>query len=424
LDLFYLNSKLQLTLEDLFLWCSQTMMDDLPDVLVQQVLSLVDVPELCRFRTVCKRWNSLICMPEFGTLHAQNANMNARFIIGHRRYDNGVEWSVFDLIERRWYKWMGEVVDTSANPLTADGGLVLCSTPTLGELTIFNPMAKTREVLPLPPFQPYWKRKPYSGRSNCDGTNLVVDSISNSYKIFLLRAPPSRVEDPILCVYESTTNQWRSSRTYPPVRQVEGGFAYPTTSIIFQGLLYVLTPFYSGQTRGYRFGPQDHPIKYFLFCYNFVEDSWENTGVDFPNWLDHTLVKIELVAGGDRLFVVSGDNLALEESDNSVRLEGPLSVTEILLADRKLNTVSHWAQPVFGLGAGSSKLKPFGSRHSVYRYNQAFGFSNSIMLTYDWLVFSIVYNLVTCLWELFPVDPNVWLFGNVMPLRLPSASPR
>jgi hypothetical protein len=416
-----LKCKLQLPLGDLFLWRSQTMMDDLPDVLVQQVLSLVDVADLCRFRTVCKRWNSLICMPEFGTLHAQNGNMIARFIIGRRRYDNGVEWSVFDLNERRWYTRMGEVVDTSANPLTADGGLVLCSTPTLAEITIFNPMAKTREVLPLPPFQPYWKRNPYSGRSICDGANLVVDSISNTYKIFLLRPSPCMVEDPILCVYESTTNQWRSSRTYPPVRGVEGGFPYQTASIIFHGLLYVLTPFYSGRTRGYRFGPQDHPIKYFLFSYNFVEDSWENTGVDFPNWSD-TLVKIELVVSGDRLFVVRGDDLALEASDNSIKLEYPLSGAEILLADRKLNTMSHWAQTVFGLEAGIWRPRRFGSTR--WAYNKAFGFSNSIMLTYDWLGFYLVYNLVACWWELFPIEPSVWLFGNVMPLRLPSATLR
>jgi hypothetical protein len=173
----------------------------------------------------------------------------------------GVKWSVFDLNERRWYKWRGKVVDTFGNPLAADGGLVLCSSPTLAgsttasEMIIFDPMAKTRDVLPLPPIQPYWKKNPYCGQ-----VNLVVDSISNTYKIFLLRAPPSRVEDPILCVYDSSTNQWRSSRTYPPVPQVRGGFAYH--SIIFQGLLYVLTPFYSGQTRGDRFKPQ---MKYFLF---------------------------------------------------------------------------------------------------------------------------------------------------------------
>jgi hypothetical protein len=100
--------------------------------------------------------------------------------------------------------------------------------------------------------------------------------------------------------------------------------------------------------------------------------------------------------------------LALEERDNSIslRLNFPLRVTEILLADRKLNTVSHWAQPVFGLEAGISRLKPFGSRHSVYRYNQAFGFSNSIMLTYDWLGFLIVYNLATCLWGALSRQPN------------------
>jgi hypothetical protein len=255
--------------------------------------------------------------------------MNARFIIGRRRYDNGLECSVFDVNERRWYKWMGEVVDTFATPLVADGGLILCSTPTLAdsEMIIFNPMAKTREVLPLSPFQSFWWDDVY----NCDGVNLVVDSMSNTYKIFLLHLSECSFEDPMLCVFESSANQWRSSRTYPPVRRVEGGFEYETASIIFQGLLYVLTPFYSGQTRGYRFGPQDHPIKYFLFSYNFVEDSWENTGVDFPNWSDTQ----DLVVSGDRLFLVGRDELVLEESDNSFRLRNPLSVTEVLLAGKK-----------------------------------------------------------------------------------------
>ena len=217
-----MNSKLKFTLEDLFLWCTQTMMDDLPDVLVQQVLSLVAVPDLYRFCTVCKRWNSLICMPEFGILYAQNVNMNARFITGHC-FDGGVKWGVFDLNERRWYTWMAEVVDTFADPLAADGGLVLCSSLTLvgsttaSKIIIFNPMAKMREVLPFPPLQFVWWQHHHCAR-------FICDTISNSYKIFLLcPGPLSRFEDPLLCVYESTTNQWRSSRTYPPVRQVQGG---------------------------------------------------------------------------------------------------------------------------------------------------------------------------------------------------------
>jgi hypothetical protein len=34
----------------------------------------------------------------------------------------------------------------------------------------------------------------------------------------------------------------------------------------------------------------------------------------------------------------------------------------------------------------------------------------------------MVYRLETHLWELFPTDPNVQLYENVMPLRLPCAS--
>lgn len=45
----------------------------LPKDVVERVLSFLSVPVLCRFRTVCKRWNSLIRDPKFGYLCDQHA---------------------------------------------------------------------------------------------------------------------------------------------------------------------------------------------------------------------------------------------------------------------------------------------------------------------------------------------------------------
>lgn len=386
---------------------------------------------------VCKKWKSLVSMPEFGTVCAQNAIGDARFIIG-RCYHDGVTvfrevagWCVFDLNGRRWYKWIEEVDNTFANdqPLATDGGFVLCCSSTMAgstaasEIAISDPIAKTREVLPFPPFQFNWRKNGSGSHFICGGANLVVDRISNAYKIFLLCPSPSTFEEPIMCVFESTTKQWRSSSTFPPVRRLDGGFAPQTHSVIFQGLLYVLSPCVDGYTSGYTFGTRDYPIKYWLFSYNFLEDSWKDTGVDFPNWSGN--IRMELVVSGNHLFVVSGEDLTVEVSGSSVRMKNPLSVTEISLAERTVNTVSHLTNPLFdtrGLEVEISRLKPFGSRYRHFSFNQAFGFSNSIMFTYDFLGFSILYNLVICSWQLFPIDPNVQLYGNVMRLRLPSSS--
>lgn len=45
----------------------------LPLEIVERTLLFLPVPVLCRFRTVCKSWNSLICKPAFGALNVQHA---------------------------------------------------------------------------------------------------------------------------------------------------------------------------------------------------------------------------------------------------------------------------------------------------------------------------------------------------------------
>jgi hypothetical protein len=41
---------------------------ELPSELLEQVLPFLTVPDLCRYRSACKRWNSLICVVSASTL--------------------------------------------------------------------------------------------------------------------------------------------------------------------------------------------------------------------------------------------------------------------------------------------------------------------------------------------------------------------
>lgn len=58
----------------------------LPSELLERVLPFVPVPELCRFRSVCKGWNSLICTPEFGTQCMESGSDGAYFVVKLRLY--------------------------------------------------------------------------------------------------------------------------------------------------------------------------------------------------------------------------------------------------------------------------------------------------------------------------------------------------
>ncbi|XP_024362164.1 uncharacterized protein [Physcomitrium patens] len=431
----------------------------LSDMLVQQVLSLCATLDLCRFRAVCKRWNSLICAPECGKfLCFRNANEDARYIIGrcfHQHFETSltdidgstlkyikvVGWKIFDLNDRRWYTWKGPLLSTYSNdhplvsdedlivlcgtttmaaandhPLASDEGLVVCcsvlaGTATISEIVITNPIVMTKMVLPMPVA---WNNLYLSSFL----VNLAVDSISQAYKIFLI----NRYEDPFMCVFASTTNQWRISSN-PPVLRLHDGAGAQAHSVIFQGQLYVLFKTYRvpGSNEGW-------PFKFWLHRYTFLEDFWTDCGVDFPEWPDNGIDRKELVVSRNRLFVVSGHTLHLETREGSIRMLDPLSVFEILLADGTFITESHLAEPSFD----AQELEVDGPTDEFFDaklgeqvavrsfvFNQAFGFGNSIMLTYRWLGFSIVYNVETRLWELLPTDPTVELYGNVMPLRPP-----
>nr|PNR51281.1 hypothetical protein PHYPA_010467 [Physcomitrium patens] len=376
----------------------------LPTALVDLLLSHVSVPEFCRFRTVCPRWNSTLCTPEFGDLCAENGNKDHRSIMGQcflRKIRDSlvsreiVGWSILDLNDRRWYTWKDE---QHKHPLATDGGFVLWSNYV--EMTIFNPISRSSQVLPDPPCSDF---------NNSIIAKLIVDSVSCTFKVFLIH----RREKPEVCMFESATNQWRNSSAMPLTRtnvRLKAGVGVQAHSVVFQGLLYISTTTVHIDDN---LSLQEHsPIKYWLFSYNFLEDSWADTHVDFPKCSGN--VKKDLVVSGARLFLMSGDTLFPEASQGCLRMKEPLSVTEIELADGSLETVSLLSNPVFDAQELEANRRSFD-------FNHAYGFDNSMMLTYRGLGFSIMYELVTGFWELRPPDQTVPVFGNAMPLRQPCA---
>ncbi|CAM6087405.1 unnamed protein product [Calypogeia fissa] len=158
---------------------------ELPADLLERVLSFLPVPDLCRLRSVCKRWSSLICTPEFGKICVQNAskgpNVGSCLVVKpsldlSRSYSAGIPcWSIFDLDAKRWYHIVHELPPGNdfADVRGMDGGQD-CQT-----LIVANVIDGAFKVLPRPPLR--------SGhRIDYLNLTLVVDSISNTYKVFLV----------------------------------------------------------------------------------------------------------------------------------------------------------------------------------------------------------------------------------------------
>lgn len=300
--------------------CLQSMRDgswnQLPAELLERVLSIVPVPDLCRLRSVCKMWNSLICSPAFGKKFvSKGANTGAFFVVNlHVRCRTAPiplinRLSMFDLNAKRWYNFEHELPAGLDYDVPAmDGGLVckfvasltaeqhqqsiqqsirmrhsvIC--PVLHTFIIFNLCGGTFKALPAPPLL----------HIHVPSMNLRLfdDSVSNTFKIFLLNPrtyvgePPG---EPWMCVYESSANQWRILSS-PPIGP--NPLAVHVRSVLFQGLLYVLVYSLAGSINR-------------LYSFNYPEDAWEDTRVQFQQDKVLFCECSDLVVSDNRLFLMT-----------------------------------------------------------------------------------------------------------------------
>lgn len=341
---------------------------------VQRVLSFLPVPDLCRYRIVCKRWNLLISTPEFGAMCAKNAaRRDASFIMiryerickspvssdddddrvlyegdeGTAKFKKYLEEKTpagccfLDLNTQRWHIVEDDDQKHSLKLYSSivgmDGGLFCQYSFTRCEgnsVMVYNPIGKTLKSCPP-------SRDHITSHYYIPELLLHVDSTSPSFKIFLitqnfddsefLAHPQTREEhrlhllnDPLVRVYDSTTSQWKGLKNPSCIKEAVSDVC----SVIFRGHLYVLV---GGD--GYR------P----LWRYNFLEDSWENLAVQMPS---RTIIP-QLVVCDNRLFVVYwlAHKFQLSFNSGGVSRECRLEVSEIKVADSTHNILFRMANP-------------------------------------------------------------------------------
>ncbi|KAG0598458.1 hypothetical protein M758_12G075400 [Ceratodon purpureus] len=429
----------------------------LPVEILEQVLSLLPIPDLCRCCAVCKGWNSLISTSQFASRCLQNhaakegqSYVVARWIAeldldadpspaaldlepesyGRRGY---LGWSILDVEAKRWYRLNHhEHVDgfeclSMQGCMAADRGLVCEYTGGfLGGpcVRISNPLTNHGiRILPAPP-------KCLEADPRDVLMNFVVDNIdSSSFKVFFIRTGfttnrycyPGGVVEPFMYVYDSGTELWRSSSNPNSLLDKEGFVGYLGSTVMFQGRLYVL------------FSSSGH-YEYCLFSYDILEDVWEDTGIHIrssANYRVPTLSQVQLLVSDDRLFLVYWGSL-----NRFPDACCGLHIDEVLLADADIQEVFQMTPEVL--------LVVFHLAAAQESKFQAFGFQKSVILMSEETGVSLLYDLESALWSQLPaslMDPlpdgyELWFgdpvnrpqrrtayqlwSGKVMSLRLPS----
>jgi hypothetical protein len=375
----------------------------LPCALVERILSFLSVPALFKSGIVCKSWNSLICSPEFGASCAEHARQEAQFIVVREKKG----WSLLDLGARRWYSVQRDEEAVFGSSITVgalamDGGLVcqfLCGPRSRSAaVVVTNPIAKTSTRLPL--------CTAIAG-SNRPVVDMVVDTIAHSYKVFLI---PNGATEPLMVIYESATNQWRNStaRRTPPI-----GFPFRATcSVFLDGFLYVLV---SPSTR--------LVTQYdFLWRYNHVEDTWNNTRVNLRHL--ESFHCPQLIVSDDRLFLASWVQKPPDVSDARLSYETwPWAndswwyeISEVDLGGRACSKVFEMSEA--GLREVLEVPKAVNRKFSPDQL-RAFGCCRSIVLLCMSTGMSIVYDLSTSLWETLPVKPLRKSKNRTLPAHQP-----
>lgn len=411
----------------------------LGEELQERMVSFLAVPDLCRLRAVCKRWDGLISTPEFPTLCLQNANKKGPgYIVGRLVKTSDFEnatffgWAVLDLEDLRWYMIEREVTRVHVDQgrgskftghVASDGGLVVEFLPYVAAydgavITIYNPLMEEK-IMQLPNLPNHFKLL-----CSCAILSVVVDCAHDTFKVFFVdfgdydsdQENDSDSDDEIssgmtMPIFDSTTCEWRISTARLPWRGTLDGKTLKRhcCSVKFQGLLYVVFTFLVYPT-----GPKDPVTSYWLCSYNIEKDLWEDTGVRIQDMMVYNSPP-QLVVCDDRIFLLSQ---SIETSGSPRHL--PVVLEEILLAKRDHSFVFETTRKLVEETSGVPEED----------YMRASGYSKSLIFTSRTSV--VEYNLVDNSWHRLPPNPfpnpvqslyqgniDIW-YGETMNLRLPN----
>lgn len=301
----------------------------MPSELIERVLSLLPVPVLCRFRSVCKTWRQLFRTPSFLDLCDRNGTPKEYLFLARclSDPDDGLVCSIdeamtfLDIEAGRWYWIKSEhwrhysfalPHESSETRLLAMDESLVCEFTALPDdpnkgyaIFISDPIAKTAAV-ELPPVPSYRYSRETSGLPT--SMTIDVDKVAYTFKVFLNC-------DLRWYVYESSIGVWRDLGTIPDFQHAE--VKKSSTPTIFHGILYTIAWLPSAS-------------KFVVFSYNLQTDEWRALpGLRIPShYYDPQLLVV-----GNRLFAVSCVSSNVPNSE--------FEVMEVLVGKNEARVVVH-----------------------------------------------------------------------------------
>lgn len=299
---------------------------DLPAQILEKVLTFLPMASLCRFRTVSKKWNTLMSHPDFASRHARASSPEDYVLITvrvDRPFKSVGGWEVLDVANNRFFTLSDNFLTKYVKQegivpmhvpyrdlnrrviLAADGGLFClsyCFNHEISVLLVCNPVLKTPKQLP---HLPGWAE-------NYTRVVMSTNRISMEYEIFVFNHDDDHYQPYAIDIYESKTGRWRAAiPTVPPRRKT--GRSWYCVSIFVK-----LNGFY----KVFRHDDQLQPR---IVFYDKVTGVASELGFALPCDADDN---VELVVSKDRLFCVIMRGIITSEVRS-------VKISEVILARKE-----------------------------------------------------------------------------------------
>ncbi|BBN07860.1 hypothetical protein MPTK1_4g06840 [Marchantia polymorpha subsp. ruderalis] len=220
---------------------------NLPEDLVDRVLACLSLPTFYRFRTVCKRWNSLITSPSFLQCWSEMAT-ECPWLLMIKRRDNRL-CPAYDSLLSKWHAVSLNFLPLQATEVVATcEGLLCLRAEVSGSLFVCNPLTKRWRELPT-----------MLMKNQARGiVGMTVNKATKCYKI-IVAGSNSDLYDRKTEVYDSATDSWKRSGDLPARTDLRPEYA------VCLGSMYFTT---------------SEPFS--LLAFNIAEDVWRKVEVPMP----------------------------------------------------------------------------------------------------------------------------------------------
>lgn len=214
----------------------------LPEQVMERILAFLPLPSFFRFRSVCKRWNSLMYSSRFLEICSQIGGTTTTrpwfLMLKEPAITLTSEGWLYNPCARKWSKLPLTFLPPGARVVaTADGILccsiysetrVMASRSSCKKLLVCNPLTKTCIELPSTLKERF-----------VPTVGIVVNPETNSYKVMVAgddMISPFAVKNLTTEVYDSRTNRWRMAATaLPRLCNLESG-----KTVFVQGTFYCM----------------------------------------------------------------------------------------------------------------------------------------------------------------------------------------